>query len=350
MLLIDNLTCGYQPNQPILEHVSLHLAVGEIGAILGPSGCGKTTLLKVIAGFQPVMGGRIVVQSRTVSQKKLTVPPEKRQIGVVFQDYALFPHLTVRENIAFGLKAMPPEEREKRITELLALTRLDVLHRAFPQELSGGQQQRVALARALAPQPSLILLDEPFSNLDAEMRHELAYEVKRILRAQGVSALMVTHDQQEAFSMASRIGLLGNGKLQQWDSPYQLYHEPANRFVASFIGRGVFIRGEMLSPTAASTAIGVIEGTHPTPYTRGQHVDVLLRPDDIAFDPCSEIQVTVLDRTFTGPTMHYRLQLRDGSQIETIAPSHDNFEPGTTVGIRLTADHLIAFEDHLGAP
>lgn len=343
MLNVDDLTCGYQVGQPVLEGMSFQLDAGEIGAILGPSGCGKTTLLKAIAGFQPVHAGSISVHGKRVSSPGNLIPPEKRSIGVVFQDYALFPHLNVFRNIAFGLRHLSSDAQRERVKSLLDLTRLDSVQNAYPHELSGGQQQRVALARALAPNPALILMDEPFSNLDAEMRQELAHEVKTILKTQGVMGLLVTHDQQEAFSMASRVGLIHQGILQQWDTPYRLYHEPQSRFVATFIGRGVFIRGTMLNENQADTALGVLTGKNLCQIPADTTVDVLIRPDDLEFDAVSPVRVRIADRNFAGATMVYKLQLKDGSLIEMVTPSHDNLEQGTETGVRLIADHLIAF-------
>lgn len=343
MLNVDDLTCGYQVGQAVLEGMSFQLDAGEIGAILGPSGCGKTTLLKAIAGFQPVHAGSISVHGKRVSSPGNLIPPEKRSIGVVFQDYALFPHLNVFRNIAFGLRHLSSDAQRERVKSLLDLTRLDSVQNAYPHELSGGQQQRVALARALAPNPALILMDEPFSNLDAEMRQELAHEVKTILKTQGVMGLLVTHDQQEAFSMASRVGLIHQGILQQWDTPYRLYHEPQSRFVATFIGRGVFIRGTMLNENQADTALGVLTGKNLCQIPADTTVDVLIRPDDLEFDAVSPVRVRIADRNFAGATMVYKLQLKDGSLIEMVTPSHDNLEQGTETGVRLIADHLIAF-------
>jgi len=209
--------------------------------LIGPSGCGKTTLLRAIAGLERASGGEVRISGQVVGGAGVHLPPEARRIGMVFQDYALFPHLDVGRNVAFGLDKLPRAEREARVDEVLALVGLAGLARRMPHELSGGQQQRVALARALAPKPELLLLDEPFSNLDVDLRERLAHELRAILKAAGATALFVTHDQLEAFAIGDVIGVMHQGKLHQWDEAYTLYHRPASRFVAGFIGHGVFM-------------------------------------------------------------------------------------------------------------
>src|SRR5690554_2700575 len=234
LLSLTDLSCGYQ-NQIIVQDLNLHLNSGDIGCLLGPSGCGKTTTLRAIAGFEPIMKGSISLAGKSISRPSFTLAPEKRRIGMVFQDYALFPHLSVERNIAFGIRKNPNAERITQ--ELLELVKLDSLGRRYPHELSGGQQQRVALARALAPQPDLLLLDEPFSNLDIDTRERLAFEVRDILKATRHTALLVTHNQAEAFAIADRIGVMQKGVIAQWDTPYGLHHAPASDFVADFIRR-----------------------------------------------------------------------------------------------------------------
>ena len=217
---------------PAVQGVTLGLRKGDIGVLIGPSGCGKTTLLRAVAGLEPVSGGKILLSGRVVSAPGQTEPAERRRIGMVFQDYALFPHMDVASNVGFGLNHLPRTERQQRVTEVLALVGLASAEKHFPHELSGGQQQRVALARALAPRPDLLLLDEPFSNLDVDLRERLAHEVRNILKAANATALLVTHDQLEAFAIGDVIGVMHQGQLQQWDDAYSLYHRPATRFVA----------------------------------------------------------------------------------------------------------------------
>ncbi|MFA5678144.1 MAG: ABC transporter ATP-binding protein [Pseudomonas sp.] len=340
VLELNNLACGYD-GQPIVSDLSLHLRAGDIGCLLGPSGCGKTTTLRSIAGFEAVTAGEIRLQNRVLSSPTQRVPPEQRRIGMVFQDYALFPHLTVGENIAFGISRHP--QRKRIVDELLELVNLDRLGKRYPHELSGGQQQRVALARALAPEPALLLLDEPFSNLDGDLRRRLSAEVRDILKTRGISALLVTHDQNEAFAVCDQVGVLREGRLQQWDTPYNLYHEPATPFVASFIGQGYFIRGQLLTPDTVQTELGVIRGNRAYQLQSGSAVDVLLRPDDIIGDDDSPLTATITGKVFLGATTLYRLQLPTGSTLETLFPSHDDHPLAEVLGIRVASDHLVVF-------
>jgi len=233
---VRNLEHAYGAHR-VVRGMSFALAPGRIGCLLGPSGCGKTTVLRCLAGFEPVLGGEIALSGRVVSKLDLQVPPEKRGIGMVFQDYALFPHLSVAKNVAFGLSRMAIDKADARAAAMLELVGLAAAHDTYPHELSGGQQQRVALARALAPAPDLLLLDEPFSNLDIDLRERLSLEVRAILKKAGTTAILVTHDQHEAFSLADEIGIIKDGTIEQWDSAYNLYHRPRTRFVADFVGQ-----------------------------------------------------------------------------------------------------------------
>ncbi|MFZ6049223.1 ABC transporter ATP-binding protein [Pseudomonas sp. CR3202] len=340
LLSLHNLSCGYHEHQ-VVRGLNLHLNAGDIGCLLGPSGCGKTTTLRAIAGFEPVLEGEIQLADEVISRAGYTLAPEKRRIGMVFQDYALFPHLTVAENVAFGIRKEP--DCERKVGELLELVKLGHLAARYPHELSGGQQQRVSLARALAPEPRLLLLDEPFSNLDGELRRRLSQEVREILKARGTSAILVTHDQEEAFAVSDHVGVFRDGLLEQWDTPYNLYHEPLTPFVASFVGQGYFIRGQLVSADAVNTELGTIRGNRAYTWPQGSAVDVLLRPDDIVHAPESELRATVIGKTFLGAATLYRLQLPTGSQLESIFPSHADHQPGQEVGIRIAADHLVVF-------
>ena len=225
-LELDRIVQHYGSHR-VVNDVSFQIETGSIACLLGPSGCGKTTLLRCIAGFEPIVGGNIRMEGESISRPGRYLAPEKRQIGMVFQDYALFPHLPVSENIAFGLRKASAGQRNSRVDELLETIGLTGQGNKYPHELSGGQQQRVALARALAPRPQLILLDEPFSNLDVDLRERLSLEVRNILKHEGMTAILVTHDQHEAFAMADEIGIMYEGRIQQWDTPYNLYHRPA---------------------------------------------------------------------------------------------------------------------------
>ena len=327
----------------VLQGFGFNLAAGEIACLLGHSGCGKTTALRAVAGFEQPERGRIALQGRTLSDGRLFVPPHLRRIGMVFQDYALFPHLNVADNIAFGLSGRSAEARKARVAELLALIGLPDYGGHYPHQLSGGQQQRVALARALAPKPELVLLDEPFSNLDADLRTRLSKEVRSLLKQEKTSALLVTHDQQEAFAMADKIGIMADGRLQQWDTPYNLYHNPATPAIAGFIGQGVLLRGQMSGSHCVRLALGEFCGVVPHHCQSCREVDVLLRPDDVVHDDNSPVSAEVLDKDFKGSYFIYTLKLDSGETVLAHVPSHHNHPIGSRIGIRLELEHLIAF-------
>ena len=342
-LSINELSILYPgSNAPAVRNVSFELAQGEIACLLGPSGCGKTTLLRAIAGFLMPTQGHILLKGEKASEPGKVRSPENRNVGVVFQDYALFLHLTVRKNIEFGLHKRSEHEKRNRSGELLALIGLEALADRYPHELSGGQQQRVALARALAPKPTLILLDEPFSNLDVELKERLTFEVREILKAENMSAILVTHDQHEAFSMADRIGVMHAGELQQWGSSYSLYHQPNSRMVADFIGQGVFLPGK-------KTEQGLqIELAHlrltEDQLPASNEFDVLIRPDDIIHDDASPMQAKVVRKSFRGADFLYTLELESGVHVLALVPSHHNHAIGEPIGIKLELDHVITFD------
>lgn len=245
LLELDRIRLAYDtPQGPrtVVQDLSLALPAGHIGCLLGQSGCGKTTILRAIAGFEPVRAGHIALDGTIISSESVLVAPEHRRVGMMFQDYALFPHLTAAENVAFGLrKLMNKAQRAARVKEMLDLVGLSATADSYPHEISGGQQQRVALARALAPSPDLLLLDEPFSNLDVDTRERLAFEVRDILKSTGHTAILVTHNQAEAFAIADRIGVMNEGKVVQWDTPYNLHHQPATDFVRDFVRREALV-------------------------------------------------------------------------------------------------------------
>lgn len=356
VLKLDQVTLAYD-DHIVVDQLSLHLEQGEIACIVGASGCGKTTLLRAIAGFLPVRSGQIHIGSTCVAGPQQFLPPEKRGVGLVFQDYALFPHLRASDNVAFGLRHLEREERMRRSTELLALVGLSGLGKRFPHELSGGQQQRVALARALAPEPALLLMDEPFSNLDIELRAKLGAEVRQILKARGTCAILVTHDQQEAFAIADKVGVMNKGRLEQWDRPYALYHQPATRFVADFIGEGVFVPATVLDPHRVQIELGTLHAQVPPQCCQGCadcgkdcRVDVLLRPDDIVHDDASAQTAQVLRKIFRGGDFIYTLRLPSGQEVLALVPSHHDHDIGEHIGIRLDADHIVLFPAAEPAP
>lgn len=344
-LQIQDVSFSYPDGHQVCEQLSFSVDEGEIGCLLGPSGCGKTTILRLIAGFERPANGEILVRDRLLADIKQSLPPEVRRVGVVFQDYALFPHLSVASNVEFGLRGMAAKVANARVGEMLALVRLTGEAHKYPHEISGGQRQRVALARALAPRPALLLLDEPFSNLDVELRESLGLEVRDLLRKLATPALLVTHDQHEAFSIADKIGVMNCGRIEQWDTAYNLYHRPASRFVANFVGQGVLLRGTVLADGCVDTELG---GMRPTNLPAGkiaesQYADVLLRPDDILHDDLSPLQAEVLHKAFRGAEILYTLKLASGANVLSLVPSHHNHEIGQKIGIRLEIDHVVAF-------
>jgi iron(III) transport system ATP-binding protein len=331
------------PGVAAVDRLSLVVGAGRLGCLLGPSGSGKTTVLRLIAGFERPDAGEVYAGGELLSGPGRWVPPERRRIGMVFQDFALFPHLDAAANVAFGLRDASAIARRRRAAELLELVGLAAEANRMPHELSGGQQQRIALARALAPRPHLVLLDEPFSNLDADVRMELAQQLRAALVAEGATALLVTHDQREAFAIADEIGVMRAGRLEQWDAPWALYHSPATRFVADFVGEGSFIKGTVLGPARVSTELGVIEGSLTTEQPSGTQVDLLLRPDDVIHDDGSALHAEVVERAFRGAEFRYTLRLPSGALVLCFVPSHHDHAIGERIGIRLDAQHLVGF-------
>ena len=345
LLEVEELQHAYD-GHAVVRGLSFSLARGAIGCLLGPSGCGKTTVLRCIAGFEAPSAGRILLNGTVVSSTATSLPPEQRRVGMVFQDHALFPHLTAAKNIAFGLST----QDGKRVQELAALTGITELLEKYPHELSGGQQQRVALARALAPKPDLLLLDEPFSNLDTGMRERLSLELRDIIKASGATAMLVTHDQHEAFAMADEIGVMREGRIEQWDIAYNLYHRPANRFVADFVGQGVFLPAKVLNAKQIEIELGILDGDIPHACQIGCEVcgkgclaDVLLRPDDVVHDDNAPTQAEVVHKAFRGAEILYTLKLGSGRKVLALVPSHHNHALGERIGIRLDVDHVVAF-------
>jgi iron(III) transport system ATP-binding protein len=327
----------------VVQDVSFVLEAGNIGCLLGPSGCGKTTLLRAIAGFEPVSRGEIRLHGEQVSRPGYTLAPERRRIGMVFQDFALFPHLSVSRNIAFGLRGQPAAARRRRVGELLELVGLTGAASQYPHELSGGMQQRVALARAMAPRPQMLLLDEPFSSMDADLREQIAREVRDVLKREGITAILVTHDQLEAFAMADLIGVIGSGRVHQWGSGFGLYHEPADRFVADFIGQGVLLPATVHDEIRVKTELGRVAGEHPHGLAPGTPAEVLIRPDDMVYDESSPRKAVIVERAFRGAEFMYTVRLASGTEVLCLVPSHHRHAVGEEIGVRLQADHLVVF-------
>jgi iron(III) transport system ATP-binding protein len=335
-----------------VEGVSLGLAPGKIGVLIGPSGCGKTSLLRAVAGLERCAEGRVTMAGETLSDAAtgVHVAPEQRRIGMVFQDYALFPHLSVADNVAFGVAGLERTARAQRVQQMLDLVGLAHAARRAPHELSGGQQQRVALARALAPQPRLLLLDEPFSSLDVDLRERLAQEVRVILKDSGTTALLVTHDQLEAFAVGDVIGVMDKGRLEQWDDAYTLYHRPASRFVAQFIGHGVFAPAQIVACATGPcvhTPLGELNDIAgcplPEAFPNGE-CDVLLRADDIVHDDASPVRALIERKAFRGSEFLLTLRLDSGERVLAHVPSHHDHEVGEWIGIRAQVDHVVTFD------
>lgn len=342
ILELKNIECQHR-GHTVVQDMSCHINEGDLHCLLGPSGCGKTTILRAIAGFQSLNNGEILLNNERISFAGYTKPPEKRHIGMVFQDYALFPHMNVNQNISFGLRHKSESKKQHIIDQMLEVVGLSGYGERYIHELSGGQQQRVALARALAPEPKLILLDEPFSNLDIEMRERLSRDVRDILKSRNATGILVTHDQHEAFSFGDVIAVMNNGKILQRDSAYNLYHSPINRFVADFIGQGVLIKGTLSSHDTVETLLGTIKGDRAYEWDEGTKVELLLRPDDIISDEKGDLEATIIQKAFKGAEILYTLLLDNDIEVLSLFPSHHNHEIGEKVKLRLELDHMVAF-------
>lgn len=354
ILQLSNVTRQFTPDQPAaVDQVSLTLHPGEILGLLGPSGCGKTTLLRLIAGFEVPQAGQIRLAGKTVAGPQAWVAPEHRDVGMVFQDYALFPHLSVAENVAFGLRQWTrrgraryrPAEIQQRVRETLALVGLEHLERRYPHTLSGGQQQRVALARALAPQPQLILLDEPLSNLDVQVRLRLRQEVRAILKATGIAGVFVTHDQEEALAISDRVAIMQHGQIEQCGTPEEIYRLPASRFVAEFVTQANFLSAQRQGrvwQTEAGT-FETPEGLSPNPEVCAQAwaeitaAELMIRQEDLKIIPDESGQVVVCDRQFLGREHCYCLQTPSGKKLYARTIAGPLLPAGTRV--RLACNH-----------
>lgn len=341
VLELRKVTCAYEAGRPAISDISLCARKGEILCLLGPSGCGKTTTLRVIAGFEPLIGGEVYLQDQLVSAAGLLVPTEERRVGMVFQEYALFPHLRVAENIAFGLRHLSADQRTTQVHAMLAMTGLIGFERRYPHELSGGQQQRVALARALAQKPVILLLDEPFSNLDPDMTGKMRQDLHDLLRRTNTTAILVTHDHDEAFAMADRVAVLNNGRLEQFDTPEAIYHMPSTPFVADFVGQADFIPG-IVENGKVLTEIG--EFPNQVGYQGGARVVVMIRPDDIHVIPAENCTARILARQFRGSENLYMIGLPSGHVVHSSEASTSVYPIGTPVELQIVATHTVLFD------
>lgn len=344
VLSLHDVSKSFQASVPVLQQISLQMETGTMVCLLGPSGCGKTTLLRLIAGFEEPDAGTIYLIKRLVSRPGLVVPPEQRQIGMVFQEYALFPHMTIGQNIQFGLFRWPAAWRRTRLGEMLQLVGLEGLAKRYPHELSGGQQQRVALARALAPNPQLLLLDEPFSNLDVNMRQQLREEVQAILARAGITTLLVTHDQEEALSLADALAVINQGRIVQYAMPDEVIQRPHTRFVAEFLALGHFLGGEIRDNHVA-TEMGQVPLTPDWPLTPDcRQVDVLIRPECVQL--CNNQHGTpaqIVHAGFRDTRRLYTLRLPSGATLRGLFPHDVSLRSGDQIHVTLQPADLVAF-------
>ena len=341
ILEIEGLTKKFNHNSTIaVDNVSLTLQQGELLGLLGPSGCGKTTLLRIIAGFEQASQGQIKLAGQLVNSNSCWLPPEKRNTGMVFQDYALFPHLNVADNLAFGLKrnkSLNNKQIKQRVGQVLALVGLTGLEKRYPHELSGGQQQRIALARALAPQPALILLDEPLSNLDVQIRHRLREEIRCILKAAGTSAIFVTHDQEEALAISDKIAVMSKGKLEQIGTPESIYAQPTSRFVAEFVTQANFLPAKKKGQIW-TTEIGELEVPTATVINNFDRGDLMLRQEDILLIPDENSSVVVKERQFLGREYRYCLETASGKRLHARTSAGVAVDVGTKVNLSVVTE------------
>jgi iron(III) transport system ATP-binding protein len=337
LLEMKHITHSYTGSKNVLENFSFAVASGEIACLLGQSGCGKTTALRIIAGFERIGQGSVHIKDQQVAGESTYVVPEKRQVGVVFQDAALFPHLTVAKNIAFGLHNKPKDQQQQEVVRQLALIELPGMGDRYPHELSGGQRQRVALARAMAPQPQLILLDEPFSNLDTDLRQSLGRDIRRLLKDNQMTAILVTHDQDEAFTMADRIAVMRHGHILQMGTPQDLFFKPEDPYVANFLGKGAFLRAERQKDNSYMTPLGIVE---PLQTLTDSQIQVLVRPGDLEIAE-SGITVKVIDSQYRGEHQLLHVEFHDA---QTLSLTHTAKQPvPETLRIRLKHQQLPAF-------
>ncbi len=339
-LSINNLTCKYDEQTIILKELSLQVEQGEIVCLLGASGCGKTTLLKAIAGLLPLSSGSMALNCMTIDDGENWTPPERRNIGMIFQDYALFPHLTVEQNVAFGLRDMATSEQKSKVRQMLELVHLEQFSERYPHQLSGGQQQRVAIARSLAYKPDLLLLDEPFSNIDTQVRHELIGEIRKLFKQQGVTAIFVTHSREEAFAFADKMAVMNHGVIEQYGTASELYYQPSSKFVADFLGGGSYLRAKRISETEFETELGMVEATAQQSIEMDAQCELLLRPQHVQISAAEESAVVVTEQQFMGDHCRYVI---DAHGNKLFASSSEPLSIGQPVAVKVETQGILAF-------
>lgn len=341
-LQLDNVSIAYGKVE-VVRNMSFCFQKAEIVCLLGPSGCGKSTLLRAIAGFEPIVTGSIKMQSQLLSTPNQQLPPEKRRIGMVFQDIALFPHLSIEDNIGFGIRSWSKDKIKQRVTELLELIGLPGTEQRYPYSLSGGQQQRIALARALAPRPDILLLDEPFSGLDANLRETLVPEMRQILKQEQISAILVSHDHTEAFAMADKIAIMQQGQIEQWGTASELYHRPSSRFVADFMGLGKFLQGYIDKDNSIITSLGKLKFQKAQSYPKDSEVEILIRPDNIQPSMDSSLSGEIIDKRFRGTHYLYHLLLTSGEVLPCITDCFQDYKIGQSLGFCFKLNSPLVF-------
>ena len=326
----------------ILDDVNLKIDTGEIVSLMGSSASGKTSLIRSIAGFHNISSGTIQIDGQVVDDSIRRSDVAMRNVGVIFQDLALFPHLTVRENICFGLNNIDSTQQQHRAKKLEDLLDIENITNRYPNQISGGQQQRVAIARAIAPKPNLLLLDEPFSALDYELKDNLMSDIMKLIKSENITAILITHSAEEAFKMSDKIAFISDNTITQFANPYDIYHRPASKEIANFFGISSYIKAKITDSSHIKCILGDFVGMVDQ-YNKDAKVDLLIRPDDIIHDDDSLFSAKVTEKTFRGSDFLYELELKDGQKIFCYAPSHHNHQVNEVIGIKLDLDHLVIF-------
>ena len=326
----------------ILDDVNLKIDTGEIVSLMGSSASGKTSLIRSIAGFHNISSGVIQIDGQIVDDSIRRSDVAMRNVGVIFQDLALFPHLTVRENICFGLNNIDSAQQQNRAKKLEDLLDIENITNRYPNQISGGQQQRVAIARAIAPKPNLLLLDEPFSALDYELKDNLMNDIMKLIKSENITAILITHSAEEAFKMSDKIAFISNNTITQFANPYDIYHRPVSKEIANFFGISSYIKAKITDSSHINCILGDFVGMVDQ-FNKDDKVDLLIRPDDIIHDDDSLFSAKVTEKTFRGSDFLYELELKDGQKIFCYAPSHHNHQVNEVIGIKLDLDHLVIF-------